>query len=153
MSGKVALHKVVRWIEEDAEADVRVDPYRVIYRNADVTDAPFDALDDVIRSHLGIALDDPRRLRFLLWVLLDERCRSGHSAVPYADVIGHLLRRSACTVEAAREAVRFVVLEGAAVGARFGKGEAAACVQLEPYARAEAFAADWIVDRLKRLKA
>lgn len=151
-AGKASLAAVVRWIEEDAEADLRDDPYRVVYRNADVLDAPLDAVDAIIRGHFGMALDDQRRMRFLLWVLMDERCRSGHSAVPYVEAIAHLERRAACTPEAAREAVRFVVVEGAIVGAKIGgKSAARAVLQLAPYARAEAEAAEWIVDRLRRI--
>lgn len=150
-AGKASLAAVVRWIEEDAEADIRDDPYRVAYRNADVLDAPLDAIDGIIRGHCGMARNDPRRMRFLLWMLLDERCRAGHSAVPYKEALAHLERRAACTREEARAAVQFVVIEGAVKGVRFGPRADRAALQLAPYARAEEEAAAWVVERLRRI--
>lgn len=72
---------------------IEVDPYIIAYQNPSQLRAEMTALDAVIVTELGVAKNDPRRLRFHAWRVMEFMVsRDGHTAVRTESVIAYVCR-------------------------------------------------------------
>lgn len=147
-SDPTETQRVVGWIKAEEELFASEDPYRVPYRYSKNLQCP-EEIDAAIRAKYGIAANDVRRLRFLIWIKLDAAAERGHSAMPAAKLLAWIEQRGECSRAEASAALRLTLGERAVLGHREGS---TALVQLAPYGEAEAQIAEWTVGALARAK-
>lgn len=104
--------RIVRAIEQGCERDVEDNPYGVMYRSGPNADVDYDAFDYAVLRECEMAPNDPRRLAFIAWVVLEQSRRDGHTVVCTEEVVSAMKRRGLVELPHALQLVKGLVDEG-----------------------------------------
>lgn len=97
-------------LADACDDEIRENPYCIVYRALPTVEIRPEWFDRLVRRECGIEMDDPRRMEFVVWVVVDRARRNGHTLVPTRTVLDQLVDAAEVTFAVAVEVARGMVV-------------------------------------------